>query len=147
MGVISLESKLEFCSSSNCWDMDIWISKRAITVKPIKPNLLSFVWQEYLCQEGQLDNSNTKICPLVMILPTFWNKFFNSIYDHHGGSCANDPIILGRLIQLLKHLECENLSIIQDSLGRAWMVQQFWRRRSWNTTEKSCLRGFDVYIV
>ena len=30
---------------------------------------------------------------------------------------ANDLIMLRRLIQLLRHLECQNLSIISDSIG------------------------------
>ena len=37
---------------------------------------------------------------------------------------TTDTIISGRLIQLLGHLELENLSIVLDSIGRARMVQQ-----------------------
>ena len=45
---------------------------------------------------------------------------------------ANDPIMLGRSIFLFRHLECQNLSIISDSIGRARIVQHFLRsRRSW----------------
>ena len=35
------------------------------------------------------------------------------------------PIMLGRLIQLFRHLKHQNLSIISDSIGRANMVKQF----------------------
>ena len=41
---------------------------------------------------------------------------------------ANNPIILGRLIQPFKHLALRNPSIISYSIDRAKMVQQFWRR-------------------
>ena len=37
---------------------------------------------------------------------------------------TTDTIISGRLIQLLGHLELQNLSIVLDSIGRARMVQQ-----------------------
>ena len=30
---------------------------------------------------------------------------------------VNDPIMLGRLIWLFRHLECQNPSIISDSIG------------------------------
>ena len=35
---------------------------------------------------------------------------------------ANDPIMSGRLIQLFRHLEHQNPSIISDSIGRARMA-------------------------
>ena len=38
---------------------------------------------------------------------------------------ANDPIMWKRSIQLFRHLECQNLSIISEDIGRARMVQQF----------------------
>ena len=41
---------------------------------------------------------------------------------------ANNPIILGRLIQPFKHLALRNPSIISYFIDRAKMVQQFWRR-------------------
>ena len=41
---------------------------------------------------------------------------------------ANDPIMSRRLIQLFRHLECQNPSIISEDRGRARMVQQFRRR-------------------
>ena len=40
---------------------------------------------------------------------------------------ANDPIMSGRLIQSLRHLECQNPFIISDSIGTARMVQKFRR--------------------
>ena len=43
IGVISFNSKFQLCSSSNSWDMHIWISKMAAIGKPAKPNLLSLV--------------------------------------------------------------------------------------------------------
>ena len=42
---------------------------------------------------------------------------------------ANDPIMSGRSIRSLRHLQCQNLSIISNSIGRARMVEQF--QRSW----------------
>ena len=54
---------------------------------------------------------------------------------------TNDSIGLGRIIRLLKHLECQNLSIILDSLGtpngsEKWKKKKVsWRSRrrsSWN---------------
>ena len=40
---------------------------------------------------------------------------------------ANDPIISGTSIRLFRHLEHQNLSIISEDIGRARVVQQFWR--------------------
>ena len=40
---------------------------------------------------------------------------------------ANDPLMSGRSILLLRHLECQNTFIISEDIGRARMVQQFWR--------------------
>ena len=42
---------------------------------------------------------------------------------------ANDPLMSGRLILSFRHLAFQNQSIISDSIGRARMMQQFWRRR------------------
>ena len=44
---------------------------------------------------------------------------------------ANDLIMSGTSIQLLRHLEHQNPSIISEDIGKARMVQQF--RRSRNT--------------
>ena len=41
---------------------------------------------------------------------------------------ANNPIILGRLIQPFKHLALRNPSIISYFIDRVKVVQQFWRR-------------------
>ena len=46
---------------------------------------------------------------------------------------ANDPIMLGRLIRLFRHLEHQNLSINLGDIGRARSVQQFRR----NGTERN----------
>ena len=62
---------------------------------------------------------------------------------------ANDPIMMGRSIWLLRHLECQNPSIISDSIGTARMVQQFWNRgmdqrntSDWiGSEEYNCLKG------
>ena len=40
---------------------------------------------------------------------------------------ANDLIMSWRSIQLLRHFEHQNMSIISDSIGRARVVQKFWR--------------------
>ena len=48
--------------------MDTSKSKMATIVKPAEQNLISLVQWEYLCQDSYLDTSNSKICPLVMIL-------------------------------------------------------------------------------
>ena len=66
---------------------------------------------------------------------------------------ANDPIMKKRSIQLFRHLECQNPSIISEDIGRARMVQQFRKNRGmdeqknrteWkNGTEYCCLRGYD----
>ena len=49
----------------------------------------------------------------------FHPGMFSSIFGHQGGTGAtlNDLIMSGRLIQLFKHLECQNPSIISDSIG------------------------------
>ena len=33
------------------------------------------------------------------------------------GPLSNDPIMSGRLIQSFRHLQCQNLSIISESIG------------------------------
>ena len=66
-GLISLKTEFEPFSSSNGWDIEFWKSNMAAIVTFAKPNLLSLVWWDYLCQEGHLDTLNIKICPLVMI--------------------------------------------------------------------------------
>ena len=38
----------------------------------------------------------------------------------------NNLIMSGTLMRSFRHLQCQNPSIISDSLGRARMVQQFW---------------------
>ena len=50
---------------------------------------------------------------------------------------ANDPFMLGKSMLSFRHLECQNLSIISEDIGRARMVQQFRRRRNgteWRST-------------
>ena len=54
---------------------------------------------------------------------------------------ANDPIMSGTLIRSFRYIENQNLSIISEDIGRARMVQQFWRRNGTeeeqNGTERS----------
>ena len=52
---------------------------------------------------------------------------------------ANDLIMSGTLIELFRHLEHPNLSIIAKNIGRAKSLQQFQRRRNVGTEEHSCL--------
>ena len=68
-------------------------------------------------------------------------------------SLANDPIMMGRLIGLFRHLEHQNPSTISDSIGRARIVQQF---QSWiggvgseeESEEYSCLRtSYNISIL
>ena len=58
----------------------------AAIVTLAKPNLLSLVWLDYLCQDGHLDTLINKIFPEVMILSTVVEYFFSSIFGHLGGS-------------------------------------------------------------
>ena len=45
---------------------------------------------------------------------------------------VNDLIMLERLIQLFRHLEHQNPSIISESKARARMVQEFWIQLPFN---------------
>ena len=49
---------------------------------------------------------------------------------------ANDPIMSGRSIQSFRHLECQNPSIILDSIGIPrwlWKMGKWVSRRSWRS--------------
>ena len=61
-----------------------------------------------------------------MILSTKLNNIFSSIFGHKGGShnITNDPMMLERSIWLFRQLECQNLSIISDSLGIYRQLQE-----------------------
>ena len=43
-------------------------------------------------------------------------------------SLAHDPIMLGRLILLFIHLECQNLSIISDSISIPNGIEKKWEK-------------------
>ena len=79
----------------------------------------------------RLGTSNSEICPLVMMAK-----------KEVLAPLANDPTMLGRSIRSFGHLEHQNPSIISEDIGRARIVQQFWKSRikGVERSEYSCLR-------
>ena len=78
--------------------MEIWKSKMVIIGKLAKPNLLTLAWWTYLCQDGCLDISIRKLCPLLRIYWQSYNNFSSCILFtiEEVGVLANYSFILHR---------------------------------------------------
>ena len=101
-----------------------------------------------------LDTSNTKICPLVMILSRVESSgiVFLVLFSASKEALvplANEPIMSKRSIWLFRHLKYQNPSINLEDIGRARMLQQFRRSQSIGALkeEYSWLRGCDVLAI
>ena len=77
-----------------------------------------------MCQDGRLDTSNTKICPLVMILSTVVDYFFSSISGHPEvvALIKNDPITSETLIRSYTHPKHQNLSTSDDFVHTSGII-------------------------
>ena len=53
---------------------------------------------------------------------------------------ANDPIMSERSIRSFRHIECQNLSIISDSIDSRRGLQQFWNGRTKRQSKIGCIR-------
>ena len=72
-----------------------------------------------VCQDSSLDTFNSKIHPLFQV---FMHTDYKVIYSnfHHKGVAAtltNIPILLDRLLQLLRYLDFQNMSDIFEIIG------------------------------